>query len=60
FDWGVAADSFYNGIRFQYVPQLPGKMSVNLHKSVRLRIACDHAGLGVSTYYKLRNQMKNQ
>ncbi|ECP1861055.1 plasmid pRiA4b ORF-3 family protein [Salmonella enterica] len=29
-------------------------------RGVRLRIACDHAGLGVSTYYKLRNQMKNQ
>ncbi|HAH5425830.1 TPA: recombinase family protein, partial [Escherichia coli] len=25
-----------------------------------LRIACDHAGLGVSTYYKLRHQMNNQ
>ncbi|MDR8240983.1 recombinase family protein, partial [Acinetobacter baumannii] len=22
--------------------------------------ACDHAGLGVSTYYKLRHQMNNQ
>lgn len=29
-------------------------------RRVRLRIACDHAGLGVSTYYKLRNQMKSQ
>lgn len=29
-------------------------------RGVRLRIACDHAGLGVSTYYKLRNQIKNQ
>lgn len=27
---------------------------------VRLRIACAHAGLGVSTYYKLRNRMNNQ
>ncbi|HHE3160906.1 TPA: recombinase family protein [Escherichia coli] len=29
-------------------------------RGVRLRIACDHAGLGVSTYYKLRHQMNNQ
>lgn len=28
-------------------------------RGVRLRVACDHAGLGVSTYYKLRNQMNN-
>ncbi len=29
-------------------------------KGVRLRVACDHAGLGISTYYKLRNQMNNR
>lgn len=29
-------------------------------RGIRLKVACDHAGLGVSTYYKLRNQMKNQ
>lgn len=28
-------------------------------RGVRLRVACDHAGPGVSTYYKLRNQMNN-
>ena len=26
----------------------------------KIGIACDHAGLGVSTYYKLRHQMNNQ
>lgn len=29
-------------------------------RSRGVRLACDHAGLGVSTYYKLRNHMKNQ
>ncbi len=29
-------------------------------RSRGVRLACNHAGLGVSTYYKLRNQMKNQ
>ncbi|HEN3638884.1 TPA: recombinase family protein [Yersinia enterocolitica] len=29
-------------------------------RGIRLRVACDHAGLGVSTYYKLRNKMNNQ
>ncbi len=29
-------------------------------RSRGIRLACDHADLGVSTYYKLRNQMKNQ
>jgi DNA invertase Pin-like site-specific DNA recombinase len=29
-------------------------------KGIKLKLACDNVGLGVSTYYKLRNQMKNQ
>lgn len=29
-------------------------------RGARLRITCDHVSLGTSTYYKLRNQMKNQ
>lgn len=29
-------------------------------KGITLKLACDNVGLGVSTYYKLRNQMKNQ
>lgn len=42
--------------RYQKVQEIDELRS----RGVRLRIACDHAGLGVSTYYKLRNQMKNQ
>lgn len=29
-------------------------------RGVRLRIVCDHVSHGISIYYKLRNQMKNQ
>lgn len=42
--------------RYQKDPEIDALRS----RGVRLRIACDHAGLGVSTYYKLRHQMNNQ
>ncbi|MFI0489703.1 MAG: recombinase family protein [Yersinia sp. (in: enterobacteria)] len=29
-------------------------------KGIKLKLACDNVRLGISTYYKLRNQMKNQ
>ncbi|PQQ23985.1 recombinase family protein [Photorhabdus hindustanensis] len=28
-------------------------------KGIKLKLACDNVGLGVSTYYKLRHQLKN-
>lgn len=40
--------------RYQKVQEIDELRS----RGVRLRIACDHTGLGVSTYYKLRNLMK--
>ncbi|WP_269749566.1 recombinase family protein [Xenorhabdus lircayensis] len=29
-------------------------------KGIKLKLACDNVGLGVSTYYKLRHQLKNE
>ncbi|WP_275349157.1 recombinase family protein [Klebsiella pneumoniae] len=58
---GIAAKK--HGVKKQGAPAPISKRSeidALRSRGVRLRIACDHAGLGVSTYYKLRHQMNNQ
>ncbi len=32
---------------------------IGIHKGIKLKLACDNVGLGVSTYYKLRHRLKN-
>ncbi|MEG2263613.1 MAG: recombinase family protein [Acinetobacter sp.] len=44
------------GADIEKIPQIEALKA----KGIKLKLACDNVGLGVSTYYKLRNQMKNQ